>query len=589
MSFRAIAFITVGIILFTSVSIALSFNRQTTMYDQVLSAISNTVEIQVASSVPEIEAVKRSITEQNAENSGYTTVFIGLSNKMENALKAEYISNGYILYPDLEEKDGKSYLKLIMSSQETMKGDLKPNSLKELTPEERNAIDMLKGSAKLTSKPYETPNGERLAYYTLVKNKSDETIAILAVEFDYGMVKSNIINDLLIPLSISVVLAIIVLTGSIMMVRRWLQPIKSISQVTQQAARGDLTVRIPVKSDDELGMLSRHVNTMLDSIKNVVQGIHTTTDEMVLASERLQRLAEQTKMVSIQISADIQEVAAGSETQVNGAQESARSMEEMATGIQRIAESAGKVAESATEVSREAESGNTVIQSTVSQMRELNQTVQEAVTVIRILNEVSAEIGHITGAITDISNQTNLLSLNAAIEAARAGENGKGFAVVANEVRKLAEQSKESSDQIKLLVQGIQDGTQQAMESMSKGEREVAATVETTERAGEAFEKIVLSIQGITGQVEDVSASAEQMSASSQQVNATIEQLSRIAESASQYTLNVANASQDQVTAMEDVAKSIYSLNETAQRLQRAVDSFTVEEAQACDLSNKPE
>ncbi|QDX93156.1 methyl-accepting chemotaxis protein [Brevibacillus laterosporus] len=576
LSFRAIAFISIIILLFTSVSIVLSYDRQKQMFIQVIAAISKSVDTQLETLSSEIDAVKRLIVDESNSNSGYTNVFISLSNKLDNSLQAEYVTDGYLFAPDLIQNDQKSQLKVILASEKLVEAGVKPNSIIELNPSQLVAYQSALDKGESISKSFINEDKEVLTVFTTIKNRSDQVSAVLAINFDYDLMQKDLLQSLQFPVLISLFFGVILLGGSIFAIRHTMKRIKALSDLSLQTAQGDLTVRVPITSKDEIGVLAENFNTMLCSIEEVVKGIHRTTASMVDSSENLFVHAEQTTQATTQISADIQQVAAGSETQMQGALESVRSMEEMATGIQRIAESASQVAEAAGEAAKEAEQGNTVIQNTVGQMRELSQTVNEAVMVINILNEVSAEIGHITGAITTISNQTNLLALNAAIEAARAGENGKGFAVVANEVRKLAEQSKESSDQIRLLVQGIQEGTQQAMDSMSKGEREVVETVEAVEQAGQAFGRIVSSIQNITGQIEEVSASSEQMSASTEEVTANIEQLSQIAQGATQYTQNVATSSQQQLVAIEEVAASANEVNRTAKDLQTAVEHFKV-------------
>lgn len=576
LSFRAIAFISVIILLFASVSIVLSYDRQKQMFIQVISAISKTVDTQLETLSSEIDAVKRLLADDSSTYSGYTNVFISLSNKLDNSLKAEYITDGYLFAPDLIETDQKNQLKVILASDKLVEAGVKPNTVVELNPSQLTAYQTALEKGESISKPFSMEDREILTVFTTIKNRSDQVSAVLAIHFDYDLMQKDLLQSLQIPVLISLCMGGLLLGGSIFAIRHTLKRIKDISDLSLQTAQGDLTVRVPVTSKDEIGVLAENFNAMLCSIEEVVKGIDRTTASMVDSSENLFVHAEQTTQATTQISADIQQVAAGSETQMQGAMESVRSMEEMATGIQRIAQSASQVAEVAVEATKEAEQGNIVVQNTIEQMKALSQTVNEAVMVINILNEVSTEIGHITGAITTISNQTNLLALNAAIEAARAGDEGKGFAVVANEVRKLAEQSKESSDQIRLLVQGIQEGTQQAMDSMTRGEKEVVETVEAVEQAGQAFEKIVSSIQNITGQIEEVSASSEQMSASSEEVTATIEQLSQIAQGATQYTQNVASSSQQQLVAIEEVAASASEVNRTAKALQTAVEHFTV-------------
>jgi methyl-accepting chemotaxis protein len=207
-------------------------------------------------------------------------------------------------------------------------------------------------------------------------------------------------------------------------------------------------------------------------------------------------------------------------------------------------------------------------------MNKIDESVKKTSALMHELNERSVEIRHIVDIISDIANQTNLLALNASIEAARAGEHGKGFAVVAHEVRKLAEKSKESSDQIAELLQGIGIGMDSAVKAMEEGSKEVKTGTEIAGQAGVAFQKIVISFQHVTEQVQEVSAAAEQMSAGSEEISASLEELSRIARNASESSQSVAASSEEQLAAVEEIAGSAATLREMAGTLQKEINKF---------------
>ena len=155
------------------------------------------------------------------------------------------------------------------------------------------------------------------------------------------------------------------------------------------------------------------------------------------------------------------------------------------------------------------------------QMGLINQSSQNSEKLIRNLNERSNEIHSIVGLITSISEQTSLLSLNASIEAARAGEHGKGFAIVADEVKKLAEQSKGSAEQIKSLIDYIQKETEEAVISINDGVKYANAGVSLVKETGILFADILDSAQNVSAQMDEISAATEQMSAENQQITAT--------------------------------------------------------------------
>jgi methyl-accepting chemotaxis protein len=209
-------------------------------------------------------------------------------------------------------------------------------------------------------------------------------------------------------------------------------------------------------------------------------------------------------------------------------------------------------------------------------MESIRSVTDNAVEEINSLHESSEEIGQIIEVITDIANQTHLLSLNAEIEAARAGEHGKGFAVVANEVRKLAEQSEQSADQIVQLIRGIQSHTTRSVKVMEKGSSEVQTGVVTIEEADLTFEKITAMIENVADKTQDVSAAVEEISSSSEQIVASSEQTSGIAKESAEKSKNVAATSEGQKTAMERVSRYAQSLKQFASEMDQSIKLFKV-------------
>jgi methyl-accepting chemotaxis protein len=353
-------------------------------------------------------------------------------------------------------------------------------------------------------------------------------------------------------------------------------PLRMVVNAADGMAQGLLNQKVELERKDELGQLALSFNQMSLNIRALIEQVKKAGDQVATSSEQLSESAEQTKQAVNHITLTIQEVATGAEAQVQGSEESAKAMEEMAIGIQRIAEKSSVVLDASVETVKEAEKGNDSIQIAVRQMDSISHSVNNSASVIKLLGERSKEIGDIVQVITSISSQTNLLALNAAIEAARAGEHGRGFAVVAGEVRKLAEQSRKSAEQITGLIQKMQEGTTQAVSAMEDGTREVKTGIVTVHQAGEAFERIVKAAQRVAEQIEEVSASSEQMSASSQQVTASVEEITTIAKESAEGTQNIASASEEQLASIEEISASSDALNKMAQELKEVIGKFKV-------------
>ncbi|WP_144513394.1 methyl-accepting chemotaxis protein [Bacillus sp. FJAT-22090] len=387
--------------------------------------------------------------------------------------------------------------------------------------------------------------------------------------------KEKVQSITLLVLIIGIVSVLIGIAIALFIGRLISKPIVLLATSAKRMADGDLTVnKVSVKNKDEVGDLVDSFNLMAKNLRMVIEQVSTNAEHVASSAEELTASAEQTSLATEQIATSIQDIASGSETQVVGANESSSAMKEMATGIQQVAETSSSVSESAIETNKEANLGNESLQQMIHQMNKIDAAVSDSAIGIKKLGELSKEIGNIIGVITGIADQTNLLALNAAIEAARAGEHGKGFAVVADEVRKLAEQSKESADQIAGLITQTQEDTTKAIQVMEVGTKEVAAGKQLVDETGERFEKILLSIEQVTAQIQEVSAISEEMSASAEEVNASIEEMASIAQYSAENTQNVASASEEQLASMEEITASANSLSKMAEDLQAIVRQF---------------
>jgi len=214
----------------------------------------------------------------------------------------------------------------------------------------------------------------------------------------------------------------------------------------------------------------------------MVQRIAHTASEVSSSSQQLASSADENRNASQAISATIEEMSSGMEDQRKHVEETQLVVEEVTTGIGAISKSTGEMSHAIDEVSQLANSGEDVIGKTIDQMEAIFQVNLNTASYVKNLGLRSQEIGTIIDTIKGLADQTNLLALNAAIEAARAGEHGKGFAVVAEEVRKLAEETQDSTGKISLLVENIQTETHDTVISMEKA-------LEQSEEYGHSFDR----------------------------------------------------------------------------------------------------
>ncbi|MEJ8545647.1 methyl-accepting chemotaxis protein [Brevibacillus borstelensis] len=355
------------------------------------------------------------------------------------------------------------------------------------------------------------------------------------------------------------------------------RPIAQLTAAAERVAAGDLTVAIGrIKNRDELGKLAQAFTQMVQNLRTLVTEVVSNAEQVAASSEQLTASAEETTQATNQIASAIQGVAHGAEVQGRSVDDSVRLISEMNLGVQRVAETASTVAEVSIETSKETERGNEMIRKVIDQMQTISAAVAQTDQVVKRLGQRSKQIDEIIQVITDISDQTNLLALNAAIEAARAGEHGKGFAVVADEVRKLAEQSKNSAEQIANLIRQIQADTSHAVSAMEQGQKEVETGRVIVEETGVGFQRIFHSVEQTSTQIQEVTAVAEEMTASSEQIKASIEEMARIAEESAANSQNVASVSEEQLASMEEIAASAGSLEKMAEELRTLVSRFRV-------------
>ncbi|WP_420768881.1 methyl-accepting chemotaxis protein [Parageobacillus thermoglucosidasius] len=380
-------------------------------------------------------------------------------------------------------------------------------------------------------------------------------------------------------MSILVSLLTILLTSFIgfLLIRRFTQPIASLKQAMNEVGQGNLRTKIKLAySSKDIRTLADGFNQMVGSLTTLIEHIDASSKHITASSHTLRRISSETKKSSEQIAIAMGETASGTEKQASSSIKISQFFHEIADGMGQAAASISGVEASTSKVSEQAHAGNELANQTVKQMRVVQKTVGETAEVIYLLGEQSKQIGQIVSLISNIANQTNLLSLNAAIEAARAGEHGKGFSVVANEIRKLASQTSLASQQIQTIIKEIQHEVERAVQSMARGSQVLESGMEMVYQTEAAFKGIVDAVNNVSQQSKEVSAVVHDVNVQTKQMSASMEEIASIAQQIAGNMEHVATVTRRQSSSMDEVLHASQSLTKLVDQLNSLLQTFKV-------------
>jgi len=360
-----------------------------------------------------------------------------------------------------------------------------------------------------------------------------------------------------------------------MVVKKPVHQLLSASRILADNA-GDLTAKIDVGGNDELGRLGTTLNDMFSNIAGIINVIRSTADKVNFSAQSLSASTEEMNSITEETSLTVQNIAKSTDLQAHKVDEMIKEIRNMERSVKQVANSAELAASAATNASETATRGGDAAKEAVEKINTIYSVTNESAGIIKHLGERSNQIGEIVDVITDIADQTNMLALNAAIEAARAGEAGRGFAVVADEVKKLAEGSAKAAEEIALLIQQTQEDTQTAVSSIELGSKEVTEGREVITRTGESLDEIVEVLKSSSDMARRISAATKELSRGMKNVIDSIDEISSSAEKNASSTQETAASMEQMTSSMEDVASSAQKLSDMAIQLREHVGRFKI-------------
>lgn len=361
--------------------------------------------------------------------------------------------------------------------------------------------------------------------------------------------KSTVESAVGVIITVSVVILIIGVVLSMLISRSIINPLlalnKTINEIEQNS---DLTLRTNIAGKDELSSVGHAVDSLMSKF-------HETLNTITNAANSLNQSAAELATSSSNTSENINKQRLETDMVVTA-------MNQMAITAQEVATNAANTASGAEESNHLAIEGQSVVSNTVDSISSLAGQIDNAANSIDKVSTDSQEIGRVLDVISGIAEQTNLLALNAAIEAARAGEQGRGFAVVADEVRSLASRTESSTQEIKAMIDSLQDSSKQAVDIMSLSKEQAESSVQNAQSAGQALDQITTSISTINDMAAQIATAAEEQTSVNEEINRNI--------------TNISVISDDTATEAEGTSSASHVLSDLANELNHQVSQFKV-------------
>jgi len=418
--------------------------------------------------------------------------------------------------------------------------------------------------------------GGTLSAYMPLFGPSGENIGIIGADIDvtaaYEEMNASKRKLLVFIFGAAIIISVLIFAY----IHYSLRPLKKLVRHVERMGTGDLTASISMRRMDEIGYLANTINTMQHSVRDMIRNILQTAESVSDQSADLNQSSQEVKQINTQIAATMEQLGLGADSQAATLGTLARDMNLLGVRIEEANRLGGEIADQSSDIHGLAVEGARLMDESLTQMRQINRTMKEAVDKVYQLDSQADEISSLVDVIRKISDQTNLLALNASIEAARAGEHGAGFQVVAGEIRKLSEQVAGAVRDITSIVDHIQQDTKAVVQSLNHGYGELRQGSEQIGATGKAFYTITAAISDVSDKISSITGTLQEINRRSSDTIAAIDQVAEVSATTAAGVEQTSASVEEASSSMEQVAKSAEHLAKLAEMLEDQVKKFKI-------------
>lgn len=409
-------------------------------------------------------------------------------------------------------------------------------------------------------------------YYITLESTGWKLMMMLPEDELFATVNSMVMKATLVTLAVILLAFIIISAYS----KSLTKSIKEFVTMLEHLAKGNLREAVEISSKDEIGQMGEYFNTSVANLRKMVHAISDHSDHVASTSEHLAVTSEQASVASDEVSKTIEEIANGASEQARDIEHTAENVDILGALLEEDAQHIQALNGAAVQIEKEKEEGFVILEDLITKTARNSDAVANVYDIIMSNNESAEKIENASGMIQSIADQTNLLALNAAIEAARAGEAGRGFSVVAEEIRKLAEQSNNFTNDIKVVIDELKDMSQSAVDLIQETRTIVGEQATSVDETGHKFKGIAEAIDSIKTVIDHLNHSADAMSENKNGIIELTQNLSAFSEENAASTEEASAAMEEQAATIAEIASSGHDLAKVSEELSRIIDQFKI-------------